>query len=58
MSIITIIIGLVVWLVVPILTNEAVKKKSHKKAIAMLCKIIGIAIIAVACINFLTSLFQ
>lgn len=58
MNIISIIIGLVIWLVVPILTNEAVKKKSHRKAIAMLCRIVGIAIIAIAVFNFITSLFS
>ncbi len=58
MSIITIIIGLVVWLVVPILTNDMVKKKSYKKAIALLCRIIGIAIIVVCILNYLTSFFQ
>lgn len=58
MSIITIIIGLVIWLVIPILTNDAIKKKSHKKAIAMLCRIIGIAIIVVAIVNYLTSIIS
>ncbi len=58
MSIITITIGLVVWLVVPFLTNDMVKKKSYKKAIARLCRIIGIAIIVVCILNYLTSLFQ
>lgn len=58
MSIITIIIGLVIWLVVPTLISDMVKKKSHRKAIAMLCRIIGIAIIVVCILNYLTSLFQ
>jgi len=31
MSIVTIIIGLTIWLVVSILVNNAVKKKTHKK---------------------------
>ena len=58
MNIVSIIIGLVIWLVVPIITNDVVKKKAHKKAIAMLCKIFGIAIIAVSIINYLSSIFQ
>ena len=42
------------WLVITILTNHAAKKKSHKKAITMLCRNIGLTIITVACINFIT----
>lgn len=56
MSIVTIIIGLTIWLVVSILVNNAVKKKTHKKAI-MLCCIIGITIIVFAFINYLLSIF-
>lgn len=58
MNIVSIIIGLVIWLVIPIMTNDIVKKKAHKKAIAKLCKIVGIAIIVVSVINYLTSIFQ
>lgn len=57
MDIITIIIGLVIWLVIPILTNDALKKKAQKKAIVMLCRIIGIVIIIISVVNYLTSLF-
>lgn len=53
MSIITIVIGVIIWWVVPILTNDAIKKKAHKKAVVMLCRIIGITIIALAVINYL-----
>lgn len=56
MNIITIIIGLVIWLVVPILTNDSLKKKSHKKAVALLCRIIGITIIIISVVNYLISL--
>ena len=56
--IISIIIGLIVWLVVPILTNDSLKKKSHKKAVALLCRIIGIAIIIISVVNYLTSLIS
>lgn len=58
MSIVPIIIGLVIWLVVPILTNGAIKKKAQKKAVAMLCRIVGIAIIAVSIINYISSFFS
>ena len=58
MNLITIIIGLSIWLVVPILTNDSLKKKSHKKAVALLCRIIGIAIIIISVVNYLTSLIS
>lgn len=57
MSVIPVIIGLIIWFVIPILTNDAVKKKAHKKTIAMLCRIIGIAIIVMCVINYTISLF-
>lgn len=57
MSIVPIIIGLVIWLVVPILTTDVIKKRSQKKAVVMLCRIVGIAIIAVSIINYISSLF-
>ncbi|MCD8297176.1 MAG: hypothetical protein LUC88_06340 [Prevotella sp.] len=56
--IVTVIIGLVVWFVVPILTNDALKKKSQKKAAAMLCRIIGMVIIVAALIKYITSLLS
>lgn len=56
MNIITIIIGLIIWLIVPILINDSLKKKSHKKAVALLCRIIGIAIIIISVVNYLTSI--
>lgn len=57
MDIVTIIIGLIIWFVVPILTNDAIKKNTLKKAVAMLCRIVGITIIAVSIINYIKSLF-
>lgn len=57
MDIVTIIIGLIIWFVVPILTNDVIKKKTLKKAVAMLCRIVGITIIAVSIINYIKSLF-
>ena len=56
--IISIVIGLIIWLVSPIIINDYLKKKSSKKAMLILCKIIGIAIIAIAVINFIIALFQ
>lgn len=43
--IVSIIVGLCIWLVVPILLEGRIKRKNNKKAIKMTCKIIGIAII-------------
>lgn len=57
MSVITIIIGLIIWFVVPILANDKIRKKSHKKAIAMLCRIVGIAVIVVSVTNYIFSIF-
>lgn len=58
MNIVTIIIGLITWLIVPILINDSLKKKSHKKAVVMLCRIIGIAIIITSVVNYLTSIIS
>ena len=58
MDVFTIIIGLIIWFVIPILTNDAIKKKAYKKAFAMLCQIVGIAIIAMSIFNYIISLFS
>jgi uncharacterized membrane protein YjfL (UPF0719 family) len=54
--VITVVVGLIVWKVIPILTNDTIKRKSYRKAIAVLCKIIGIAIIIMSILNYLKSL--
>jgi len=51
--IISIIIGLCIWFVVPILLEGQIKKKKNKKALSMLCRIIGLVIIAYALIHYL-----
>lgn len=56
MNVVAIIIGLVVWFVVPILTDGTLKKKAHKKAVSMLCRIVGIAIIVTSIAEYLTVL--
>lgn len=53
--IISLILGLCIWLVVPILLDGQIKKKKYKKAIAMVCRIVGIVIIASAVLNYLLS---
>ena len=45
--IISIIIGLCIWFVVPILLEGHIKKKNNKKAMKMTCKIIGIVVICI-----------
>lgn len=58
MDMFAIIIGLAVWLVIPILTDSTLKKKAHRRAVAMLCRIVGIAIVAVALFRYLSSLLS
>ena len=43
--IIKIVIGLIVWLVVPLLLKSIIKSSNVSKAVDLLCKIIGVAII-------------
>jgi hypothetical protein len=49
--ILSIIIGLLVWFVLPILLENTIKKKRYRKALRMSCKICGIAIIVMAVIG-------
>jgi len=51
--IISVILGLCIWLVVPILMEDQIKKKKNKKALKMLCRIIGLVIIVCALVNYL-----
>lgn len=46
--IITVIISLILWFVVPLLIDGRVKRKSDRKAYRLLCRIIAIAILVVA----------
>jgi uncharacterized protein YqhQ len=49
--ILSIIIGLSIWFVIPILLENKFKKKKNKAALKMLCKIIGLVIVIAALIN-------
>jgi len=49
--ILSIIIGLCIWFVVPILLEDQIKKKNNKKALRMICLIIGAVIIIWTIIN-------
>ena len=49
--VLSIIIGLMVWFVLPILFENSIRKKHHKKALKMFCKICGIAIVVMAIIS-------
>ena len=51
--IISIIIGLSIWFVVPILLESHIKGKNNKKALKMFCTILGVVIIGWAIINYL-----
>jgi hypothetical protein len=51
--IISLIIGLCIWFVVPILLDGHVKGKNNKKAVKMTCKIIGLVIIVWTVINYI-----
>ncbi|MCF0235552.1 MAG: hypothetical protein HUK09_02350 [Bacteroidaceae bacterium] len=53
--IIPIVIGLIIWLAVPLLLKGQLKKSSLKAA-TMVCKIIGLAIIIWTLIKQLTAL--
>lgn len=54
--IINIVIGLIVWLVVPLLLKSIIKSSNVSKAVDLLCKIIGVAIIVMALWNWITEL--
>jgi len=38
---ISIILGIIVWAVLPILLTSRIKRKSDRKAITLICKILG-----------------
>lgn len=48
--VISIVIGLIIWLAVPLFLKARLKKHQYKAA-SMICKIIGIAIIVWTVIN-------
>ena len=48
---ISVIIGLCIWFVIPILLENNFKKKKNKAALRMVCKIIGLVIVIAALIN-------
>ena len=54
--IIAVIIGLCIWLVIPILLEGRFKKKKQKKALRMACMIIGVVIVLWAALNYILSL--
>ena len=53
--IISIIIALCIWFVVPILLDGHIKKKNNRKALRMVCKIIGATIICWTTIKLIIS---
>jgi hypothetical protein len=55
--ILTIIIALCIWFVVPILLESHIKGKKNKKALAIFCRIVGAVILVWTIINAVISLF-
>lgn len=53
--ILSIIIGLCIWFVVPILLEAMIKKKNGKKALRMFCRITGAVIIAWSLFNYVIN---
>jgi hypothetical protein len=53
---IQIIIGVIVWLVLPPFLSGRIKKKGDRKAMSILCKIMGGAIIGWGIISVITNL--
>jgi hypothetical protein len=49
--IISVIIGLCIWFVIPILLENNFKKMKNKAALRMMCKIVGLVIVIAALIN-------
>lgn len=52
-----IVVGLIIWLVLPLLLQGWVKRANVRRAIDMLCKIVGLAIIVMAVWDEVKSLF-
>lgn len=51
--ILSLIIGLSIWFVVPILLDGRIKRKNNKKALRLFCKIVGAIIIIWAILNYI-----
>ena len=49
--ILSVIIGLCIWFVTPILVENNFKKKKNNAALRMVCKLIGLVIVIAALIN-------
>lgn len=54
--IIPILLGLILWFVIPLLIESRVKRKSDRRAYQLLSKIIGAALILFSIYNFIVSL--
>jgi predicted permease len=53
--IISVILGLCIWFVIPILFEGQIKKKNNRKALKMFCRILGVVIIAWSVFNFILN---
>ena len=54
--IISVIFGLFIWFVVPILFEGQIKKKNNKKALKTFCRIMGVVIITWAILHHFISI--
>ena len=52
-----IVLGFIIWLVLPLVVQGWLKQANLRKAVAMLCKIIGIAVIVIAVWDEIKTLF-
>lgn len=51
-------IGAIIWLVLPLFLGSFFKKAQTRRGMALLCKIIGIVVIALAVVSFIGGLFS
>jgi hypothetical protein len=53
-----ILIGLIVWFVVPIYWNQYVKRKKNKIVVKRLCTVIGIFIVVLSSLKYIIHLLS
>jgi hypothetical protein len=53
-----ILIGLIVWFVVPIYWNQHVKRKKNKIVVNRLCTVIGIFIVVLSSLKYIIHLLS
>jgi hypothetical protein len=56
--VICILIGLIIWLVLPMCWNKHVKKKKDKEIVNKLCFLLGIFIIVLSVVKYIVNLLS